>query len=155
MDMAALDTRITRIEDIEAIKQLKARYCDICDDGHNPHRITTLFVEDGIWEADGEGGDSKAQGHEAIRKLFQTAQQHVSFSQHMAMNPIIEIAGNRAKGTWYFFGPFTFRENNEAKWIAARYEDDYIKVNGEWKYQHLRAHVRMIASYAKGWADKD
>ena len=152
MNMAELEQRITRIEDIEAIKQLKARYCDICDDDHNPDRITTLFVEDGIWES---GDSGKAQGHEAIRKLFQTAQQHVSFSQHMAMNPIIEIEGNRAKGTWYFFGPFTFRENNEAKWIAARYEDVYIKVNGEWKYQHLRAHVRIIASYEKGWANTD
>jgi len=152
MDMAELEKRITRIEDIEAIKELKARYCDICDDDHNPSRITTIFVEDGIWE----GGDfGKAQGHEAIRKLFQTFQQHISFSQHMVLNPIIEIEGNRAKGVWYFFGPFTFRKNNEAKWVAARYEDDYVKVNGEWKYQHLRAYLRMSAPYEKGWANQD
>lgn len=152
MDLAELEKCIIRIEDIEAIKQLKARYCDICDDDHNPSRITTIFVEDGIWE----GGDfGKAQGQEAIRKLFQSFQQHISFSQHMVMNPIIEIEGNRAKGVWYFFGPFTFRKNNEAKWVAARYEDDYVKVNGEWKYQHLRAHLRMRASYEKGWANKD
>ena len=50
MDMAELERRLTRMEDIEAIKQLKARYCEICDDDHNPNRITTLFVEDGIWE---------------------------------------------------------------------------------------------------------
>ena len=152
MELAELEKRITRIEDIEAIKQLKARYCDICDDDHNPDRITTIFVEDGIWEG---GGFGKSQGHEAIRKLFQTFQQHISFSQHMVMNPIIEIEGNRAKGTWYFLGPFTFRKNNEAKWLAARYEDDYIKVNGEWKYQHLRAHLRISANYEKGWANED
>jgi SnoaL-like domain len=63
-----LEKRITQLEDIEAIKQLKALYCDICDDNHNPDRITKIFVEDGIWE----GGDfGKAQGHDAIRKLFQ------------------------------------------------------------------------------------
>jgi hypothetical protein len=33
MDLAALEQRITRLEDIEAIKNLKARYCDICDGG--------------------------------------------------------------------------------------------------------------------------
>ena len=54
MDMAELEKRITIREDIEAIKQLKARYCSICDDDHNPDKITTLFVEDGIWE----GADS-------------------------------------------------------------------------------------------------
>ena len=151
MDRTQLEQRLTRIEDIEAIKQLKARYCAICDEDHNPDKITTLFVEDGIWEA----GLGTAQGHEAIRKLFQRAQQLISFSHHMVMNPIIEVDGNRAQGTWYFFGLFTVRETNEARWLAVRYEEDYIKVNGVWKYQHLRAHGRMSASYDKGWAVTD
>jgi len=152
MDMAEFERRLTRIEDIEAIKQLKARYCDICDDDHNPSKITSLFVEDGIWEG-GEFG--KAQGYEAIRRLFQTFQKLISFSQHMVMNPIIEIEGNSAKGTWYFLGPFTFRKDNEAKWVAVRYVDDYVKVNGEWKYKHLRANIRMSAAYDTGWAKKE
>jgi hypothetical protein len=151
MDMAQLEQRLTRLEDLEAIKQLKARDCAIADEDHNPDKITTLFVEDGIWE----GGFGTAQGHEAIRRLFQRAQQRFSFSHHMVMNPIIEVEGNSAKGTWYFFGLFTVRETNEARWLAVRYEEDYIKVNGEWKYQHLRAHGRMSASYEKGWAPKD
>jgi hypothetical protein len=151
MDMAQLEQRLTRLEDIEAIKQLKARYCAIADDDHNPDKITTLFVEDGIWE----GGFGTAQGHEAIRQLFQRAQQRFSFSHHMVMNPIIEVAGNSAQGTWYFFGLFTVREHNEARWLAVRYEDDYVKVNSAWKYKHLRAHGRMSASYEKGWAATD
>jgi len=151
MNMAQLEQRLTRLEDIEAIKQLKARYCAIADEDHNPDKITTLFVEDGIWE----GGFGTAQGHEAIRRLFQRAQQRFSFSHHMVMNPIIEVAGNSAQGTWYFFCLFTVRENNEARWSAVCYEEDYIKVNGAWKYQHLRAHGRMSASYDKGWANTD
>ena len=151
MEMGQLEQRLTRLEDIEAIKQLKARYCAIADEDHNPDKITTLFVEDGIWE----GGMGIAQGHEAIRQLFQRAQQRFSFSHHMVTNPIIEVEGNRAKGVWYFFGPFTFRKNTEAKWMAVRYEDDYVKVNGEWKYQHLRADLRMSAPYDKGWAKND
>ena len=38
MAMSELEQRITRLEDIEAIKQLKARYCEICDDMHNPQQ---------------------------------------------------------------------------------------------------------------------
>ena len=38
-DIAELQARIARLEDIEAIKQLKALYCEICDDDHNPDRI--------------------------------------------------------------------------------------------------------------------
>ncbi|NJN51618.1 MAG: nuclear transport factor 2 family protein [Gammaproteobacteria bacterium] len=151
MDLQELASRITRIEDLEAIKQLKARYCEICDDDHNPDLITSVFSDDGIWEGRGIG---KAQGHAAIRELFQGFQKMMSYSQHMVMNPIIEISGDRATGRWYFLGPFTFREGNQAKWQAARYREDYVKVNGEWKIQHLRVKgPRMSADYRKGWAE--
>ena len=151
MDMTALEQRLTRMEDIEAIKQLKAEYCDICDDDHNPDRITTIFAEDGIWEGAGFGN---AQGHAAIRELFKKFQTLISFSQHQVLNPVIKIDGDRATGIWYFFGPFTFYKDNQAKWLAARYQDDYVKVNGEWKIQHLRARGRMTTDYEKSWADK-
>ena len=87
MELSELEKRITRLEDIEAIKQLKARYCDICDDLHNPDRIASVFAEDGIWEG-GEFGQAK--GHEAIRHLFSGFRDQFSFSQHNIMNPIIE-----------------------------------------------------------------
>lgn len=149
MDTAALEKRITRIEDLESIKQLKAAYCDICDDDHNPDRITRIFAEDGIWEGDGFG---KAEGHAAIRDLFKKFQKRISFSQHQVMNPIIKVDGETATGIWYFFGPFTFYNNNQAKWLSARYEDDYIKINGEWKIRHLRARGRMATNYEESWA---
>jgi hypothetical protein len=144
-----LAKRITILEDIEAIKQLKAHYCGICDDDHNPDKITALFAQDGIWEGAGVG---RHQGHEAIRKLFQEFQGRISFSQHNVMNPIIEVSGDRAKGTWYFLGPFTMRKGNRAMWLGARYEDDYVKIDGQWKIMHLRAIGRMAAPYEKGWA---
>jgi hypothetical protein len=149
MEISELAKRITILEDIEAIKKLKARYCEICDDDHNPDRIVTIFAPDGIWEGAGVG---EHRGHDAIRKLFQGFQERISFSQHNVMNPNIEVDGNRAKGTWYFLGPFTMRKGNRAMWLAARYEDDYVKIDGEWKIQHLRAIGRMSAPYETGWA---
>ena len=74
MAMSELEQRITRLEDIEAIKQLKARYCEICDDMHNPDRVTSVFAEDAIWESPDFG---KAEGHAAIRDLFQQIPKHV------------------------------------------------------------------------------
>ncbi len=148
--MVALERRITRLEDLESIKQLKALYCEICDDDHNPDRITSIFTEDGIWEGRGIG---RAQGHAEIRKLFEGFQKAISYSQHMVMNPVIEVDGERASGTWYFFGTFTFYEGNQAKWQAARYDEDYVKVDGSWKIQHLRVKgPGMSADYEKGWA---
>ena len=149
MDIGDLEKRITVLEDIEAIKKLKARYCAICDEDHNPAKITALFAPDGIWEGAGVG---RHEGHDAIRKLFQGFQERISFSQHNVMNPIIDVTGDRATGIWYFLGPFTMRSGNRALWLGARYEDDYLKLNGEWKFAHLRAIGRMSAPYEKGWA---
>ena len=150
MKLAELENRITRLEDLEAIKQLKARYCEICDDDHNPERIASIFTENGIWEGRGIG---KAQGHEEIKELFQNFQRMISYAQHMVLNPIIEIDGTSATGVWYFFGPFTFYENNQAMWQAARYREDYEKVDGVWKIKHLRVKgPRMSAKYEAGWA---
>jgi len=71
----------------------------------------------------------------------------------MAVNPVIEVNGDTAKGTWYFFGPFTMRDGNRAVWQACRYHEDYVKVDGAWKIQHLRVKgPRMSAEYEKGWA---
>ena len=150
MDLNDLARRITRLEDLEAIKQLKARYCEICDDDHNPERITGVFTDDGIWEGRGIG---RAEGHAAIRTLFARFRELMSFSQHMVMNPIIEIEGDRAHGTWYFFGPFTFRRDNQAKWQSTRYREEYVKLDGEWKIRRLTvAGPGMSADYETGWA---
>lgn len=142
MDMTKLEQRITRLEDIEAIKQLKARYCEICDDMHNPDRIAALFAPDGIWESPDFG---QAEGHAAIEDLFRGFRAMFSFSQHNIMNPIIDVKGDRATGIWYIMGPWTQTDGDKAIWMTARYDDDYVKLDGVWKYQHLRAVVRMVA----------
>jgi len=147
-----LEERITRLEDIEAIKQLKARYCEICDDDHNPELITTIFSDNGIWDGARIG---VAKGHEEIKALFTTFAQRISFSQHMVMNPIIDIDSNTATARWYFFGPFTIRSNDgeQAMWQSTRYVDDYVKEEGIWKIKHLRVRGRGIsANYETGWA---
>lgn len=150
MDKNSLEDRLIRLEDIEAIRQLKARYCEICDDNHDPELIVSVFSEDALWEARGIG---RAEGHQEIRELFSRFQQSISFSQHMTMNPRIEVKGNTASGVWYFFGPFTMRKDNRAVWQAARYHEDYVKLDGQWKIRHLKVTgPTMSADYETGWA---
>ena len=150
MDIAELEKRITRLEDLESIKQLKSRYCEICDDNHDSERITSIFTDDGVWEGRGIG---KAQGHAEIKALFENFQKTISYSQHMVLNPIIDVNGTTATGVWYFFGPFTFYEENQAMWQAARYREDYEKIDGIWKIKHLRVKgPGMSARYEAGWA---
>lgn len=152
MDNAELARQLTQMQDIEAIKQLKAEYCDICDHAHDQDRIVSIFAEDGIWEGKGIG---RAQGHDEIRALFASFAERVSFSQHNVFNPRIRVDGNSAHGIWYLLGPFTFREGKQQHWLAARYEDDYVKIDGTWKFKHLRAYGRMAAPYEKGWETRE
>jgi uncharacterized protein (TIGR02246 family) len=150
MSLQALAARIDRLESIEAIRQLKARYCAICDDDHDPDRVVGLFSSDGEWEGRGIG---HARGHAEIRELFLGFQRAISYSQHMVMNPIVDVDGDRASGIWTFFGTFTMRDGNQARWQAARYHDDYVRIDGEWKIRHLRVTgPRMSADYETGWA---
>lgn len=149
LPMTDLEERITRLEDIEAIRQLKARYCEICDDDHNPELITTIFTEDAIWEGDGIG---KAEGHGEIRELFIGFQKAISFSQHMVQNPIIEVEGSTAKARWYFFGTFKYYRKDQRRWQAARYHESYEKSEGVWKIKHLKiAPPVMSVKYEDGW----
>src|SRR5258708_32027188 len=148
MDQAELQRRLIVIEDIEAIKRLKAEYCDICDSNHDQDRIVGIFTSDGIWESEGVG---RAQGHAELRKLFKSFEERISFSQHNVFNPRIEVTGDQAHGTWYFLGLLTFRKDNRALWLAARYEEDYVKIDGVWRVQHLRTIGRMAAPDESGW----
>lgn len=148
--MSDLAERIQRLEDLEAIRRLKATYCDICDDDHNPDRIVTIFTDDGIWEGEGIG---TATGHAEIRSLFEGFRAAISFSQHMVMNPIIDVDGDEASGRWYFFGAFTMRRNNRAVWQACRYHEAYRRTSDGWKIARLTiADPKMAAPYDKGWA---
>ena len=155
MDKAKRKKHLAVLQDIEAIKRLKAEYCDICDDAHNPDRMVSIFAEDGIWDGIREGkGVWRAQGHEDIRKLAKSFAERVSFSQHNVFNPRIEVNDNAAHGRWNFLGPFTFRKGNRQIWLAVFYEDDCVKVNGVWKFQRSGALVRMAAPYEEGWASQ-
>jgi hypothetical protein len=151
MENAELIQQVSVLQSIEAIKKLKAEYCAICDDKHNQDRIVTIFDGDGIWEGKGAG---YAKGHAELRKLFKNFADRISFSQHNVFNPRIDVNGAEAHGIWKFLGPFTFRKGNRQLWLAARYEDDYVKINGAWKFKHLRVIGRMSAPYEEGWAPR-
>ena len=70
------------------------------------------------------------------------------------MNPVIEVDGETATGTWYLFQACTFAKNNQAVWGAAKYNETYVKVNSEWKFRRLAVNSRFWTPYEEGWAKK-
>jgi len=148
MTLEELERRVRVLEDVEAIKKLKARYCSCCDDGFDPDGIAELFTEDGVWESAGFGS---YRGRAAIRTFFEAGPSVFPFTIHQVMNPIIEVEGDRARGTWYLLQPSTMAPDGRAIWLAAHYEDEYVRDRGVWRFARLRTTTRFFTPYDEGW----
>jgi ketosteroid isomerase-like protein len=151
MDLEDLERRVRVLEDIEAIKRLKYRYADACDRGYDADTLADLFTVDAVWEG---GIFGHYEGREAIRQFFQGVSSDITFATHYLMNPIIDVDGDRATGAWYLFQTSTFADGNQAIWGAARYDDEYERVDGEWKYRHLRLISTFWTPYDSGWVER-
>lgn len=151
-----LDQRIRRLEDIEAIRQLKARYCQACDDDHNPDAVAALFIEDGLWEGVGTG--PHARGHAAIKDFMGGIRRsgRIVRSAHMVFNPIIEVEGDRARGFWQLLMMYTGRAAGggiEHHRIIGFYEDVYVRLGGAWRFAELHVTVEESGPYAMANAE--
>ncbi len=116
-------------------------------------RVRTLedIEEDAIWDGRMRG---RADGREAIRDFFLRAAQRLPFALHMVMNPVIEVNGDTASGTWYLFQPCTFAEGEQAVWGSARYDEEYAKIDGIWMFTHLKLTSFFWTPFDQGWVRK-
>ncbi len=141
--------RLQVLEDIEAIKKLKARYCQACDDDHNPAKLGPLFAEDATWEASTMG---KAEGREAIKAMLGAVGTSgtIRNSAHNAINPIIEVDGDRATGDWRLIMLYTgiYPDGSlHFSRIIGWYKETYVRVDGAWLFQSLFCQVEEAAPY--------
>ena len=149
MSLEDIEKRLRVLEDIEEIKKLKVRYCVYCDDNYDADSLANLITEDAVWEVEGLG---KFEGREAIRQAWIDGPQRMPFAVHMVMNPIIEVDGDTAKGIWYLFQACTYGwEGKQAVWGSARYDEDYLRVNGEWKFKRLKVAFFFWTPFDQGW----
>ncbi len=144
-----LQERIQRLEDIEALKQLKYRYGMACDDDYDPERLAPLFTEDAVWDG---GAMGRYEGREAIRAFFAGASKLVPFAIHQVTNPLLEIEGDRARGSWYLWEPIVFAQGNQALWMAGRYDDRYRREADQWLFEAVTVDLRMLSPYEEGFA---
>ena len=130
-DLSDLEKRIRIIEDIEAIKKLKAKYFR-CVDKKLWDEMETVLTEDAV--ADYGMGIELLQGRKAILEfLKKNLDRDSMISVHQGHNPEIEITSDTtARGVWVLNDRLiiqTIATLNGWRY----YEDEYVKVNGEWK----------------------
>ena len=119
------------MEDIEAIKKLKAKYFR-CVDKKLWEEMETVLTEDAV--ADYGMGIELLQGRKAIIEfLKKNLDRDSMISVHQGHNPEIEITSDTtARGVWVLNDRLiiqTIATLNGWRY----YEDEYVKVNGEWK----------------------
>lgn len=145
----SLAERLQVLEDIEAIKQLKARYCQLCDDDHNPPALTELFVPEGVWEATVSG---RHEGSAAIHDFFagMRASGRIRHSAHHAINPLINVAGDVATGHWRLIMLYTANVEPPLPSfyrIIGWYRETYARTSDGWRFNTLFCQVEENAPY--------
>lgn len=156
---ASIEARLGRLEDLERIKALKARYALACDNNYDPDGIASLFVEDGVWEAETDGPAGRYASREAIREFFaQTSEQYV-WALHFIVSPLIEIAddGRSATGRWYLLGLLTMQDAGAPPapvLVSGIYEDEYVKRGEDWMVASMKIHMHQMSDWGVGWVDQ-
>lgn len=149
MSEPTLEERIRRLEDIEALKQLKGHYAAYCDEDYDAQRLAPLFTRDAIWDG---GALGRFEGRDAIRAFFAGASKVMPFAIHHVTNPILEIDGDRATGRWYLWQPCVHATGDQALWLAGRYDDEYRREDGEWRFARVTLDLKMLSPYEAGWS---
>ncbi len=151
-----LEKRIARMEDREAIRELKHSYCYLADAGIDGDEakfdeLIGKFADD-AWVDFGAFG--KFEGKAGLTTFFKdVVGGNFSFGAHMVCNPIIRVDGKSAKGKWFVLAPGVAKtqDGGRATWTQATYDEEYIKVGGEWKWKSITVTYGFFAAHDEGW----
>lgn len=148
-EITALARRVAVLEAQDQVRRLKARYMQWCDERRGA-QIADLFWHDGIWEGRGGAIGGQVLGAEAIGAMFAQSPARLTFTVHYVTNESIEVAGDRATGTWKLFEPCTVRDQ-VAVWQGGRYEDEFQCRDGEWRFSRMTLFLEYRTPYDEGW----
>jgi hypothetical protein len=138
------------LKDIEALKRLKARYCHLVD-SRSWDELAELWTPDATCDY---GFFGTYHGRDEIigkffRELVDSAS---SFMVHMVHNPLIDVRGDRASGSWYLTAQTTIQPSNQAVWVMGIYRDEFERVASDWKLSSLKFEFKYYTPFEEGWA---
>lgn len=151
-----------RLRDYIEIWKLQSRYSHL----HHMMRMSevpALFAQKtpGITvEVDDSG---VLEGIEGVKKFFceLTGDRDTIpgwLQQHMTVNPVIEINKDRtkAKGVWHSPGLLSRIHNGKLTpcWVWGKYDMEYVKEDGIWKFWHFAFRLTFHTPYDKGWVEE-
>jgi hypothetical protein len=126
------------LEAIELIKQLKARYFRFIDSCDIAGLRDSVFTADASIHFKSPTYQIAFSGWPELEKFYLDSFSPHKFGMHQGHHPEISVNGDTGFGRWYLHDIFI---NTESKTIyegSALYEDDYVKVGGEWRIKESR-----------------
>lgn len=139
-ELDEIAARLQVLEDREAIREVLLAYGRALD-RRDFEAFADLFAERrGEWV----GGFGSARGRDAIFELMDKNIGHIpgglpGRSFHVFSNETIDVDGDRATAVtkWIFVAP---DDENTPQWMfLGRYDDTFVRENGEWKFLRREA----------------
>jgi ketosteroid isomerase-like protein len=147
--MKALETKVQELSDQEAIRALRYRYHEYVNEGKYAE-IPDLFTEDGVLDF---GYLGKAKGRGELAKFFQGIPQLLSFVKQFVHNHAVQVHGDTGTGFSYLEARTVSK--GESYMVAARYDDEYARQNGQWKFKKMALTPYFTVPLREGWAQED
>jgi SnoaL-like domain len=109
-----------------------------------------LFARDATLEIAARG---QFRGQDRIRAYLHALPplEHGTVFNHMQLQPLITVHGDRAKGRWRAIMEVGF-VGREELCGEATYENDYVCEHGVWKIAKLHAFVTYYVRWNEGWS---
>lgn len=153
-DGSAIEDRLARLEDLEAIRNLKSLYVGYCDP-YDPEGFASVFAPDGVWQGADHG---EYKGHDTIRDFIEEVRKEYVWTCHYLLRPLIELSEDRqtAKGEFYahiyeVLHDETAPQQQRSVVAFARYIDDFVKVDGQWRIARVQAVTSRLHRMPNEW----
>ncbi len=134
MTIDELEKRVRALEDIEAIKNLHREYL-FWISAVEIEKALDCFTSDIEVEVANYG---IRKGRDEVGTFFRdTIGPNVLHSKdgHFTGQPVITLSGEKASGHWMFY---RFVNDPSRRWIQGRYDCEYRKEDGNWKFSVLK-----------------
>ncbi len=145
MTEATLEARLQRLEDLEAIRSLMMLYADVINKGWggrvaDADRIGEVFAPDARWFSKDMG--IEANGVEEIARGLIESTAEIEFSQHIFLNPLIELDGDHAAASWLMW--IAARRAEGSRLVYLSEDVTYTRTERGWRIRSLDLEVAGV-----------
>jgi hypothetical protein len=160
-----LEARAERIKAILEIMNLQSRFNLWLEAGHFERIWNELFACKNPKVRCEIGESGVYEGPASVKRLWMALANREPRRGYMAMimpmTPYIVVAkdGKTAKGMWHAFGPHADyatpspgdQQKLTAYWFFGKYDNEFVKEDGKWKFLSLHTIVYIRTPYDAGW----